>query len=163
MNVSTEGMFSIDEKFESEEKYTRKLMRVSWITTTSSCRGRPRFQLFMLKDSGAWLRRTAMQRLWERYLLSTEWLEESLKSAFSSHFDQAAHKDWNNPRTQEPYDWRGDRTARRFDAIISGGFAFGVRHLTRIGVPKPKEAVEVSLTTRRRLPSTIYARLAFFQ
>lgn len=41
---------------------------------------------------------------------------------FSLNYE-AAHKDRNNPHAQEAYDWRGDRTARRFNAIISGGFA----------------------------------------
>jgi hypothetical protein len=52
---------------------------------------------------------------------------------------QAAHNDWNNPHAQEAYDWRGDRTVRRFNAIISSGFASCVRHLTYIGVPQPEE------------------------
>ena len=66
-------------------------------------------------------------------------MEESLKSACSSHLTIRPLTRTGTTLTQEAYDWRGDRTARRFNAIISSVFASCVRHLTYIGAPQPEE------------------------
>jgi len=61
------------------------------------------------------------------------------KQLFYFLYFQASHKDQNNPRAQEAYEQRGDRTIRRFTGIVVSGFAPSVRFLKYIGVYQPED------------------------